>query len=144
MHPPLPSRCWRPRLRNPGCASVYTQSVVDLRGAPETPPRVQILSFSYSFRPKNRLVHPLWELAPPPSGKSWIRHYQSNKFLLRILRMDHACDYTYGGHSYWTSLYLCLRLRLQFLDLSLLVNIQMHFIYQFATSRTQKAAAHCE
>ena len=29
---------------------------------------VQILSFSCSFRPKNRLVHPLWELAPPPSG----------------------------------------------------------------------------
>ena len=23
---------------------------------------------------QNRLAHPLWELAPPPSGKSWIRH----------------------------------------------------------------------
>ena len=23
---------------------------------------------------KNRLAHPFWELAPTPSGKSWIRH----------------------------------------------------------------------
>ena len=39
---------------------------------------VQILSFSCSFRQKkwinNRLVHPLRELPPPPSGKSWVRH----------------------------------------------------------------------
>ena len=34
-------------------------------GAPPSLPGVQILSFPCSFRPKNRLVHPLWELAPP-------------------------------------------------------------------------------
>ena len=51
------------------------KSLADLRGTPGTrvPPRVQILSFSCSFRPKNRLADLLWELAPP-SGKSWIRH----------------------------------------------------------------------
>ena len=36
------------------------------KGAPGTraPLGVQILSFSCSFRQKNRLAHPLWELAP--------------------------------------------------------------------------------
>ena len=46
------------------------------RDAPP-PPGAKILSFSCSFRPKNRFAHPLWELAtprPPPRGKSWIRH----------------------------------------------------------------------
>ena len=39
------------------------------------PLRIQILSFSCSFRQNNRLGHPLWELVPaPPPGKSWIRH----------------------------------------------------------------------
>ena len=28
-------------------------------------PGSQVLSFSCSFQPKNRLAHPLWELAPP-------------------------------------------------------------------------------
>ena len=40
-------------------------------------PRVQILSFHAVLAKKlqnNRLAHILWELAPPTSGKSWIRH----------------------------------------------------------------------
>ena len=50
-------------------------------------PRGQILSFSFSLRPKNRLARPLWELAPL-SGKSWIRHclvIHSDTFLTELV-----------------------------------------------------------
>ena len=60
------------------CFSIFAgeYSVADLRGAPWTrapPPGAKILSFSCSFRPKNRFTHPLGSW-PPPRGKSWICH----------------------------------------------------------------------
>ena len=49
------------------------------------PPPVQIILISCNFRPKklqnNRLAHPLWELATPPPGKSWIRYWKHSLYL---------------------------------------------------------------
>ena len=58
-------------------------AVADLRGgrASLAPPRgPKFFHFHAVFDPKNRFVHPLWELAPPPWGKSWIRHWTGNVF----------------------------------------------------------------
>ena len=42
--------------------------------APPSPDRNSFIFMQYSAN-KNRLAHPLSELAPPPRGKSWIRHW---------------------------------------------------------------------
>ena len=45
----------------------FPLSVADLRGAPGTPPGgSKFFHFHAVFGRKNRLAHPLWELAPPP------------------------------------------------------------------------------
>ena len=67
----FPSSCFSPT------ESVCNQSlaVADLRGAPGTPPGGPNSIIFMQFGRKNRLAHPLWELAPPPTrGKSWIHH----------------------------------------------------------------------
>ena len=66
----FPSSCFKPT------ESVCNQSlaVADLRAAPGTLPGVPNSFIFMQFGRKNRLAHPLWELAPPPPGKSWIHH----------------------------------------------------------------------
>ena len=44
-------------------------TLADLRGAPGTPPGVQILSFSCSFRQKNLQNNPNLGIGAPPLGK---------------------------------------------------------------------------
>ena len=70
-------------------------ALADPRGGPGTPPGVQILSFSCSFRQKVEKIIPLWELGLPSSGKSWIRHCFEytfyNQTLLRIF-INHTYD----------------------------------------------------
>ena len=58
-----------PAMKHSGrtCSIFTLHAVADLSGDRDARPLgVQILSFSCSFRQKNRLAHPLWELAPTP------------------------------------------------------------------------------
>ena len=60
-------------------------------GAPGMRPRVQILSFSCSFRQENTLTHPLWELAPPQENPgsatvfNLFREIDLDKFHIRTI-----------------------------------------------------------
>ena len=56
--------------------TLHVMSLVDLRGAaPRKSPRgSKFFHFHAVFGKKIRLEHPLWQLAPPIPGKSWICH----------------------------------------------------------------------
>ena len=74
--------------------NVSLKPVADLRGAPGTRPPlgVQILSFSCSFWQKNRLAHPLWELAPPqenPGSTTGNNHFSN--YPLTVCSVDLFC-----------------------------------------------------
>ena len=56
----------------PGHSQVHWQIQGGHQG--RTPPRGPNSFIFMQFSGKNKLAHPLWELAPSPLGKSWIRH----------------------------------------------------------------------
>ena len=86
------SRCFR---------SLWRMSVADLRGRKgRAPPGVQILLISCSFGKiwQNRMLAPPWGVGAPSSGKSWIRHWMSQKMF--VLNSWDGCSvmcYVFGN-----------------------------------------------
>ena len=60
---------------------------MDLKGAPgmgPPPPGSKFFHFHAVFGQKNRLAHPLWELAPPPGenpGSATVLFLEAHKFM---------------------------------------------------------------
>ena len=64
-----------------------------IQGGARTAPGVQILSFSCSFRQKNWLPRPLWELAPPQEN------HESTTMCISVFRFvsfKNHCDHFSG------------------------------------------------
>ena len=77
--------------------------VADLRGRQGRPPRSKFFHFHAVYLQKNRLAHPLWELARP-LGKSWIRHCLPQAFKRMCLKhVPQYHDYQLPDHLYVTA-----------------------------------------